>query len=84
MAIARAVRSGWRACPGRRSGVAGHLQADVEALMHVQILLHLGKGGLAGVDGAGDTDPLCEGAAEGVGSEMTTWRAPRGGQRRQP
>lgn len=37
-------------------GVAGHLEADVEAFLHVQLLLDLGEGGGAGIDGKGYAD----------------------------
>ena len=48
-------------------GVAGHLEADVEALGHMQLGLHLGERGGGGIDGAGDTDFFGQLAAVGVG-----------------
>jgi hypothetical protein len=48
-------------------GVAGHLEADVEAFEHAEVGLHLLDGLFAWVEGMGDADLFGEGAAVGVG-----------------
>ena len=49
------------------AGIAGHLEADVEALVHVELLLDLFEWRGAGIDGAGDSHFLREVAAVLIG-----------------
>jgi hypothetical protein len=49
------------------SGIAGHLEADVEALVHVELLLDVFEGCGAGIDCLGDADFIRKVAAVLVG-----------------
>ena len=57
-------------------GLPRHLQANVEAFRHAELLLHFGQRCLCGIDGERRAHLARQFQAEGFTSVMTTWRAP--------